>query len=333
MISVIVPVYNVEAYLAQCLDSILAQTYHDLEILLIDDGSADRSGSICDAYQAKDERITVFHTTNHGLSAARNVGLDHAHGEYIAFVDSDDWIEHNMLETLYQKTAESGADVVECGYLREYRNGYVRYEMQFRGENALNGLLSGKISNIVWNKLWKAICFTNIRFPEGMMFEDTATTYRAFLYASAISIPDCLYHYRFRQSSISQKHTTKSLTDFWIAHRDRYAFCKNVTDNEGLSGLRSACATSIIRMWRWYLAIVEDRDGVIPYVLEMQAFVRENYDLFGDKKWKIGLRVGIFLARYRSWLSFLIAYCCGQGYRIVKYLRISKQMERRKNDT
>ena len=90
MISVIVPVYNVEAYLAQCLDSVLMQTYKDLEILLIDDGSADRSGRICDEYQEKDERIRVFHTENHGLSAARNIGLDHASGAYILLLDSDE---------------------------------------------------------------------------------------------------------------------------------------------------------------------------------------------------------------------------------------------------
>ena len=333
MISVIVPVYNVENYLAQCLDSVLAQTYKDLEILLIDDGSTDRSGSICDAYQAKDERIRAFHTANRGLSAARNVGLNCAQGEYVAFVDSDDWIEPEMIETLYQKAVVSGADVVECSYMKEYRSGFIRYEMRFDEENALNGLLSGKISNIVWNKLWKSDCFTNIRFPEGMLFEDTATTYRVLVNASVIGIPDCLYHYRFRDSSISQQHTIKCLADFWIAHRERYAFCKDLADSEGLLGMRKACAMPVIRTWRWYLSCPRrERKDFIPYILEMQAFVRRHYDLFGDKGWSVRLKIGIFLARYRSWLSFLAAYCIGRIHGAIKYLWLKSRMEKRRND-
>ena len=119
MISVIVPVYNVKPYLRKCLDSIINQSYRDLEILIIDDGSTDGSGDICDEYR-KDDRIKVFHTENRGLSAARNLGLDSASGDWIGFVDSDDWIEPDMYEVLIRKGEETGADVVECGSLFEY---------------------------------------------------------------------------------------------------------------------------------------------------------------------------------------------------------------------
>ena len=121
MVSIIVPVYNVGAYLRKCLDSILNQTYRELEILVIDDGSTDRSGKICDEYR-KDRRVRVFHTENRGLSCARNLGLDEAKGEWIGFVDADDWIEPDMYELLIGKAVETGADIVECGWFREYSN-------------------------------------------------------------------------------------------------------------------------------------------------------------------------------------------------------------------
>lgn len=121
MISIIVPVYKVEPYLRQCVDSILNQTYRDLEILLIDDGSPDCCGKICDEYEKKDKRVRVFHTENRGLSIARNLGLKETQGDYIGFVDSDDWIEPDMYEVLLKCLEETGADICVCGY--SYENG------------------------------------------------------------------------------------------------------------------------------------------------------------------------------------------------------------------
>ena len=114
-LSIIVPVYKVEKYLPKCLDSILAQTFTDFELILIDDGSPDRCGDICDEYAAKDDRLIVIHQENKGVSAARNAGLDIARGEYIGFVDSDDWIEPEMYETMLATAKESEAEIVACG--------------------------------------------------------------------------------------------------------------------------------------------------------------------------------------------------------------------------
>ena len=125
MISVIVPVYNVEKYLRQCLDSVLAQTYRELEIILVDDGSTDGSGAICDEYATRDSRIKVVHQQNGGLSSARNAGLDLATGEYVAFVDSDDYIHETMLELLYQALVENNADTVICNFERVDEKGDV----------------------------------------------------------------------------------------------------------------------------------------------------------------------------------------------------------------
>ena len=123
LVSVIVPVYKVEFYLSECIESILKQTYQNLEIILVDDGSPDDCGSICDKYAQQDKRIKVFHKNNEGLSEARNYGIERATGDYLSFVDSDDWIEPDMFETLVSVVVVNDSDIVCCGYYREY-NGY-----------------------------------------------------------------------------------------------------------------------------------------------------------------------------------------------------------------
>ena len=171
MISVIVPVYNVEPYLRKCLDSIVAQTYTDLEILVIDDGSTDRCGAICDSYAERDPRIRVFYTENRGLSAARNLGLDHATGEYIGFVDSDDWIEPDMYEVLLKKAVQTDADIVTCRFFQEYRDRTEEFpgpenEFATEGDEILRTYLFNKrICQDAWNNLYKAELFRSVRYP------------------------------------------------------------------------------------------------------------------------------------------------------------------------
>ena len=122
LISVIVPVYNVERYLRQCIESITNQSYKNLQIILIDDGSKDNSGKICDEYAEKDKRVEVIHKENTGVSAARNTGLDNAKGEWITFVDADDWVEKNFCEILIKKATENESDCIACGYNKVYCN-------------------------------------------------------------------------------------------------------------------------------------------------------------------------------------------------------------------
>ena len=189
-ISVIIPVYNVEKYLRKCIDSVINQTYHNLEIILIDDGSLDNCGSICDEYCVIDERIRVIHKSNGGLSDARNAGLDIACGEYIGFVDSDDWIDPEMFEQLHKDLKSTGKDISVCGYLREYeQNKLVRVVGNDTHENillmtpqeAMNELLEDDIiRNHMWNKLYRAKIFENVRFPLGRNFEDVLIQYKLF---------------------------------------------------------------------------------------------------------------------------------------------------------
>lgn len=236
MISVIVPVYNVEPYLRKCLDSIVGQTFRDLEILVIDDGSTDGSGKICDEYAEKDERVRVFHTENRGLSAARNLGLDNASGEWIGFVDSDDWIESDMYEVLLDKALETGADVVECGLCKERDDitiEHKREEMLLSGMEAVEALLCGRLFDYAWDKLWERKCFEELRFPINRVHEDTAITYRAFAEAKTVcSIPQIKYHYVHRPNSLSTTYNIENLIGFWLSVKEQHDFLWNRVNNE-----------------------------------------------------------------------------------------------------
>ncbi len=176
-ISVIVPVYKAEKYLHKCVDSILAQTFTDFELLLVDDGSPDRSGEICDEYAAKDSRIKVFHKENGGVSSARQCGMDHAEGEYSIHADPDDWVEPTMLEELYRKAKEEDADMVMCDYLEEYRHKQ-RYIPQtptsLQSDSLLREFMMGVLHGGLWCKLIRRDCYGkyNIKFPPVVVWED-----------------------------------------------------------------------------------------------------------------------------------------------------------------
>ncbi len=172
MISVIVPIYKVEPYLQQCVDSILNQTYSDLEILLIDDGSPDRCGEICDEYAKKDKRIRVFHTENRGLSAARNLGIQESTGSFLGFVDSDDWLDNDMYEVLLDRIVDTQADISGCGFYTELSTNPKTSNLEetiYSGVESEIALLDGKVSNYVWNKLYRRDVFRNVSFPEGIL--------------------------------------------------------------------------------------------------------------------------------------------------------------------
>ena len=316
MISIIVPVYNVEPYLRKCLDSILDQTYRDLEILVVDDGSTDGSGKICDDYK-KDERVRVFHTENRGLSAARNLGLDNATGDWIGFVDSDDWIEPDMYEVMLRKAEETGADIVECGYIIEYVKKQKKcsaIQKIVPSVETIEALINGKIQTRVWNKIYCGKLFTETRFPDGRCFEDIATTHK-LVYNSIVT--GCLgfyYHYTQRYSSISQNHDSQNLIDYWLAHKQRYEETKDIVNDETKQVLLKQCASAISRTWVWYLK----SDRFPKYINEMNTFARENYPVFGVNGWPIYLRICVFLARYNNTLSYITAYYLNQLYRHYK---------------
>ena len=214
LVSIIIPVYDVEPYLSEALDSVIGQTYKNLEILIIDDGSTDRSGVICDEYASKDARISVFHQKNRGLSTARNVGLDHMSGDVVAFLDSDDAYEDVYIEKLLNAMLDADANLAVCKYTVHRTTG----KMKRHGEpvipsgpsgiyNHCYGLraLADEVINVsVWNKLYQRELWQDTRFPDGYTYEDIDTSFRIFdLCNTIVVLDDPLYFYRKRPGSIT----------------------------------------------------------------------------------------------------------------------------------
>lgn len=164
-ISVIVPVYNVEKFLPRCLDSLLAQTFPDFELLLIDDGSKDGSGEICDKYALKDNRIRVFHKENGGVASARQLGVDEARGEYSIHADGDDWVEPDMLQCFYNKAKETNADIIIADYYIQKNNQQFYVSQKLRSQepiDVLKDILSNRLFGALWHKLIKHSLYKNI---------------------------------------------------------------------------------------------------------------------------------------------------------------------------
>ena len=234
IISVIVPIYNVEKYLNKCVSSIINQTYKNLEIILVDDGSPDNCPKMCDEYASKDSRIKVIHKLNGGLSDARNAGLDIAKGEYIVFVDSDDYIHSEMISILYDVIVKTEANIVQCNFRKVKDNEYVEantnsYEIfTFNTEQALESLIKeNPLKQVVWNKLYKKEIFNELRFEVGKVNEDDFFTYQAFAISNKVSyINKELYYYLVRDTSImGQKFSIKRLDGLEARFR-RYEFIK-----------------------------------------------------------------------------------------------------------
>lgn len=210
LVSVIVPCYNVEQYLPQCIDSILYQTYRNLEVWLVDDGSPDRCGEICDEYAKKDARIKVINKKNGGLADARNVALDVMTGEYVVFVDSDDYISPTHIEGLYHLIENYGADVSVNTFCSFYEGSSPNPSPKSTKDWVLDGLHAAEImfyqehfDTTAWGKMYKASLFDGIRYPQGLLFEDLPTTYRLLLRANKVVFNDeQSYFYLLRSNSI-----------------------------------------------------------------------------------------------------------------------------------
>ena len=215
LLSIIVPVYKVENYLQKCIDSILAQTFTDFELILVDDGSPDNCPALCDAAAAKDARIRVLHQKNGGLSAARNAGLDVARGEWIGFVDSDDYIAPEMYEILYKAVQSTGADLALCDYVKVDETGALCTQTHVAvPQKSLTGreLLQKAYwttVQIAWNKLYHRTIFAQLRYPVGKLNEDFFVIPEICLNTQkAVVVPDVLYYYVQRGDSIMGKSRT-----------------------------------------------------------------------------------------------------------------------------
>lgn len=222
LISVIVPVYNMEKYLHECVASLRGQSYQRLEILLIDDGSRDASGKLCDDYASIDGRIRVIHQENKGLSAARNVGLREARGAYLAFVDADDYVEPQYIEKLYQACLQGQVPLSCCNHwiceasARRLRFPNAKNAAVYTAEEACASLLYHGIPDVsVWGKLGRRDVFASVHYPEGHIYEDTYCIVDLLTNAQKmVFIPEALYDYRIRDDSLSRDCFTEAKLDF-----------------------------------------------------------------------------------------------------------------------
>ena len=232
-LSVIVPVYNAEKYLHKCVDSILTQTYRDFELLLVDDGSPDQCGTICDAYAAQDPRVKVIHKPNGGVSEARNVGLDKAKGNYISFIDPDDWVEPDMLRSAIEFCKSIQTDIV-CFEVCEVRKNKKKFHYRFgedkifAAQDALQKILTDIIDNSPCNKIYKKAVWNGVRFPVGRRFEDVATIYKTFYNADRVGyIKKYFYYYvKHEGSAIALSFDAQRRYECFLGYKERYEFSK-----------------------------------------------------------------------------------------------------------
>lgn len=248
--SIIIPVYNVAAYLPAAIESVLGQTFEDFELILVDDGATDGSGALCDGFARADSRVRAIHQENAGVSAARNTGLEAARGDYIGWVDSDDLIERDMLSRMITLAEEHGADIVQCEH---DRSGSLNDAERTETVEIMDGPAfvrriftkqGGRYTNQValWSKLYRKELFDGIRFPEGRVYEDEQQTYKVCLRAEKIvETPDVLYHYVRREDSIITGETPKKMLDKQQALLDRLHYLP-----EKLPDTRENCARSFI---------------------------------------------------------------------------------------
>lgn len=218
-VSVIVPIYNVEDYLEECINSIINQTYKNLEIILVDDGSKDSSGKMCDNYQKKDDRIRVFHKKNGGLSDARNEGIKRATGKYICFVDSDDYIENNYIELLYNNIKKFNVKISVASYRYVFEDGNIKNfemasELMLKSSAMKKLFYENAFGNYAWNKMYDINLFNDIKFPIGRKMEDLGIMYLLIEKCSKIYFDSSIiYNYRQRKNSIVHNINKNFLVD------------------------------------------------------------------------------------------------------------------------
>ena len=234
LISIIVPIYNVEKYINKCIESIINQTYKNLEIILVDDGSPDDCPTICDEYKEKDDRIIVIHKKNGGLSDARNVGIENASGKYICFVDSDDYIEYNYVEVLYSNIIKYNVKISCAAYRQVFevdnhiKDIPIKENIKINYINSLKELVNESVGNFAWNKIYDINLFNDLRFPLGRKMEDLGIMYKLFEKAEYIYVDSrVIYNYVQRENSILHNIDSKFIRDRIDLIKERFEYLKN----------------------------------------------------------------------------------------------------------
>lgn len=291
-ISIIVPVYDVEKYLENCIESILNQTFKDFELILVDDGSTDNSGKICDIYEKKDSRIKVIHKNNGGLSSARNAGLDIACGKYVGFIDSDDSIHPRMYEILYDLIKKYESDISCCNYKKiydifkdEYENVNSLEVIEMSNIEAIKNLYDKEIGVklvIACNKLYRKNLFDNIRYKVGRVHEDEFMAHRILYNCKKITYVDNeLYYYLQREGSIMSQISYKRKVDTLLSKSDRMRFCNKV----GLTSMSdNICKTYEFEFFNLYKQLLNEDSENAEFLKEIRRdFILNLYILLRQK--------------------------------------------------
>lgn len=232
-LSVIVPVYKVEPYIHKCVDSILGQTYTNLEVILVDDGSPDNCGKICDEYAAKDKRVKVIHKKNGGVSDARNAGIDISTGDIVGFIDSDDYIEARMYQEMIDYMEHNNLDIV-CADTNQVKGNKIKFKPRYKKnyvwnkQEALSEILNGNLDNAAWNKIYKREIIGNTRFPQGRVYEDVATIYKFIYNADKVGYLSKPYYYYVKRkgSIVTSSFNCKSRYDCFVGYIERLNFAE-----------------------------------------------------------------------------------------------------------
>lgn len=313
LISIIVPVYKAEEYIARCIESIQYQTYENLEIILVDDGSPDKSGQICDEYAKDDERIVVIHQENKGISGARNSGLDIAKGEYIGLVDSDDFIHPDMYAKLMKNLLKNDAQIAMC----RYQNTYDSEMDEHIAEGTANVITREEAFDelfryhsiamiVVWNKLYKRELFDHIRYPQDKIYEDERTTYQLIYAAEKMVCINSPYYYYFQSDdSFIRSGFHRERVQFAEAMEDRLKFLQE----KGLKAIYPIALKSYV-LWLYGFYFMNRRDLQPHRDIRKRLFKKQH--LFTDELLKlvefpnIAKQMYLLAKRLPYWAGFLV---------------------------
>lgn len=301
LVSIIIPIYNKESYITQCVDSVIAQTYTWLDIILVNDGSGDRSGKICDGYANKDSRIRVIHKKNGGLSDARNAGLDAAKGAFIFFLDADDYIEKNTISHLVERIQRENADVAITNFWFENPDGETWLPERMVGTKVWNreelfAALTG-INNlpfvVAWNKLYRRQLWDTYRFPKGKIHEDEFAAHHILGQCTRAAMTEaCLYHYVQREDSILATNTDIKRLDVLEAVCDRLRYIKE-------NGLTIHLSAAADQLWDHYRHFYKTACGKS----EAKSRLKEVKHAFNDV---YGILMCISPFRFRNWVKYTL---------------------------
>lgn len=323
LITIVVPIYNTEKYLKKCIDSIISQTYKNIEIILVNDGSTDNSKKICEEYEKKDDRIKLINKKNGGQGSAKNVGIDAATGNYIGFVDSDDYIDEDMFETLYNLCIKNEADISMVAF-NKVIDGKVMKTIDFNGEtiifdkfNAIKELLLDReIKNYSWNKLFKKEIYNDVRFSENLKYEDIEITVRLFEKINRLAYKKISkYYYVQRNNSTVNSKKYSNLKDYLTVTKQRYEYLKNkdiLIEKYNALGF----ITNMIILYK---------DSVTYDIPELYNDFKNNYKLFCELTERYKNDCFNELNNYKRLLFSIILWDFELGKEIVK--EVEKQIE------